>query len=130
MLFRSSEQFLAMVQQTWTPSVGDYIASASPVDLVASYELADAGQMVTIAVSATRQGLPTAFAVSGELAVTDSGQAIAGASVQYSGVGKWLVTLPARELGSVWNLQFGFTDAWGFYASTSSTLVVPIPSVP
>lgn len=126
----TSEQFLALVQQTWTPSVGDYIASASPIDLVASYDVADTGQSVTIAVSATRQGLPTIFAVSGELTVTDNGQVIAGATVQYSGVGTWLVTLPARELGSVWNLQFGFSDPWGFYAPTTSTLVMPIPSVP
>lgn len=126
----TTEQFLKLVQQTWTPAVGDYIASASPVDLVANYDLAEVGQPVTLAVTATRQGQPGALTVSGELMITDNGLPIAGATVQYNGVGSWLVTLPARELGSAWNLQLSFSDSWGFYAPTTATLLVPIPSTP
>jgi GH25 family lysozyme M1 (1,4-beta-N-acetylmuramidase) len=125
----TTEQFLAFTKDGWGPSVGDYLATLAPVDLRATYEIAEAGAPVTIAVTANRTA-NGAVAVSGELTVTSGGLAIPGATVSYNGVGAWLVTLPARELGTVWSLQFGFTDPWNFYAANTLDFSIAIPSTP
>ncbi len=124
----STEQFLALVAQTWTPAVGDYETTASAVDLSVTYDTADAGVPVVLTVTSTRQGVSAAPAVSGEIVVTDNGVAIAGATVAYDGVGRFKITLPAREIGSVWNLMVSFSDPWGFYATATTSLSVAIPS--
>ena len=123
----STEQFLALVNQTWAPSVGDYDATAAVVDVNMSYDTADSGAPVTLNVSASRRD-NSAPCVSGELTVLHNGAAIPGSSVSYNGVGKFKITLPAREIGTVWNLQLNFTDEWGFYAPASANFTIAIPS--
>ena len=125
----TTEQFLAFTQGSWGPSVGDYLATASAINLTATYDIAEPDSPVVLSVTATR-ATNGAAAVSGELTLTSGGAAIAGATVVYAGVGKWIVTLPPREMGTVWNLGFSFTDPWNFYGATSSELVIPVPSTP
>ena len=125
----TTEQFLAFTQGSWGPSVGDYLATSSAINLTATYDIAEPDSPVVLAVTATR-ATNGAAAVSGELTLTSGGAAIAGATVVYAGVGKWIVTLPPREMGTVWNLGFSFTDPWNFYAATTSELVIPVPSTP
>lgn len=125
----TTEDFLAFTRGTWGPSVGDYLATASAVDVKATYDIAEPDSPVTLSVTATRASNGAA-AVSGELVVTANGVAIPGATVVYAGIGKWTVTLPAREIGTVWNLTLSFTDPWNFYAAISTELTVAVPSTP
>ena len=111
----TDDEWAALTSRIWTPSEGDYQATSAPVAILGDYEAAGAGEPLRIAVRVNRasNGAP---AVSGNLRLSQKLAPVAGASVEVTGIGTWLVTLPATELGYVWqDLQLDYTDGFGFY---------------
>jgi len=123
----TATEFRALTQTVWHPASGEYSALNEPVTLTVTNDVAPANQPVTLNVSAKRGDGNSA--VSGELVLTQNGAPIAGATVAYAGIGKWTVTLPATDIGTLWNLQLSFNDkAFGFYADAVADLALSIPS--
>jgi hypothetical protein len=86
------------------------------VTVQVDYEPAMPGepQRVAVRVNRASNGAPV---VSGTLRLSRALAPIAGATVEASGVGTWLITLPATEVGYSWqDLQLNFTDGFQYYA--------------
>ena len=122
----TDDEFTALTSGNWVPFEGDYQATSSPVTMSVAYEPAAANAPLTVLVTVSREsnGAP---AVSGSLTVSQSGAAISESSVESVGVGRWLVTLPGREPGFIWqDVTFGFADGFGYYAANSWLWSLPV----
>lgn len=111
----TDEDWAALTSTIWVPTEGDYQATNSEVAITGSYEAAGPGEPLRIAVRVNRasNGAP---AVSGSLQLSQNLAPVSGASVEVTGIGTWLITLPATEIGFVWqDLQLDYTDGFKFY---------------
>ena len=118
----TTDEFRNLVQGNWVPFEGDYVASSDAID----FQVTTNGESAnSFAVTAKRLS-NFAACVSGDVKVKIAGKKISGAQVLITGLGTWTVTLPEMAPGT-YQIDFEFTDDYGFYASSSLQLEYLVP---
>lgn len=122
----TSDQFRSLLQGTWVPFEGDYVATLDPIDFQVTHVIDGENQFD---VSAKRLS-NFAACVTGDIAVRIDGKKVKGANIKITGLGTWKVTMPEMQPGT-YLLDFEFTDSYGFYAANALQIeyVVPEPVV-
>ncbi len=122
----TSDQFRSLLQGTWVPFEGDYVATLDPIDFQVAPVIDKENQFD---VSAKRLS-NFAACVTGDIAVRIDGKKVKGANIKITGLGTWKVTMPEMQPGT-YLLDFEFTDSYGFYAANALQIeyVVPEPVV-
>lgn len=122
----TSDQFRTLLQGTWTPFEGDYVASADAIDFQVSPVVDTTNQFE---VSAKRLS-NFAACVTGDVSVRIAGEKIKGTKIEITGLGTWKVSLPELAAG-IYLVDFEFSDPYNFYAATSMQIefIVPEPVV-
>ncbi len=120
----TSDQFRTLLQGTWTPFEGDYVASADAIDFQVSPVVDTTNQFE---VSAKRLS-NFAACVTGDVSVRIAGEKIKGTKIEITGLGTWKVSLPELAAG-IYLVDFEFSDPYNFYAATSMQIefIVPEP---
>lgn len=118
----TSDQFRTLLQGTWTPFEGDYVASLDAIDFQVSPVL---GKPKQFEVTAKRLS-NFAACVTGDITVRIAGVKINDAKIQITGLGTWKVILPEMA-PATYLIDFEFSDKYDFYAPANQQIEYLVP---